>query len=351
MWKTVGLLLAICSFASPAIGASAIEVDPKSIFLDNIWQGTPSPFSVNIKNTGDTPVELKAPQFSCSCTEVNLSKHNLKAGESAALTGKVLKNRPGKFSVTGLVRIVGSDSAGGLIQIRGETKQAYMVTAHWLEKEPAKATVLDPEDLPDIPPGKPRLHVSVIAIRPEDPIFSNEKWDGKNVKAELRNFRLVESSKHHLVDQWLLTLIFEAVDELETGDYSTTLKVTLEPGREVEQLIRYRVIGDVSPVRQQINLGRVLGGKAFQVQMDFAENVVHWSKPVVMTETKSTVAKALVIKDWKWDDRRLTVAMNIDPSKVPSSPRMPTSYFGDSFVLTDVSGKGRVKFFVYGMIP
>lgn len=285
------------SVAMDVYANDTIKVEPESVDVGEIWESESINLSFQVKNVSDTPIQLGKVLKSCSCTDTRISGDMVDPRGKVQLDIRLVRNRPGQFNESVLIRTAEDEGPEKMIKITGKAKPAYIVRGAWeldTQRSMGLETITQKRvyALSDVREGTaPRLLIHIDGLRENDPIA---ECNSVNVNSSV--FMLLQHQLKQVRNgRSQSVLLLGPAGNLSQGLYSDRLEFLFGPDLKVSRRVSFRVIGPVWPERAILNLGAVRApGKSEKIKLNFQSDVAVWDEIQVVSTDPAEFRKAIV---------------------------------------------------------
>jgi len=333
----------VCGLLCSVSLSSPVEVNTNVIDLGQVPVWKSAKFNFILENKQNIPVVFEMPRFTCGCISAQLTNAKVMPEMKTTLSGQIRLDRPGKFIVRGILKLVDDDNVFIPLSVTGEAVSILDVQGKWSDTQDKYAII---DDLKDTHTRQPIIDLVIRGLSP-DVTKQVGQLSNKDIKIKSRLFSLVELENHEPGHIFL-----QATQPLDPESYSDLLEIKLPNDFTITQSIRFRILGDYWPRQQQINLGRVHNLKTVKCDVEFAPGANVWNGIAIKAVDPKWLGSALRISKVETDGRILHISLELDPSKIAQNviDRGYDGFISGALLLKNELNDEEVRIFLYGVL-
>ncbi len=281
---------------------------------------------VTLKNTGRETFLVDKIKADCTCIRTRLATKEIAPGKTVELQVAAMQRIGGKFSHNILIIPKDRERFEPVrVQATGIVVQPVSAKIGWAGKKPK---VLDPNGLMRLGTvhklsAKPVIHITAkdkhFDLRDSVPDVNSARFELHDYKFE--KLPVANPAKAGSGKKERLVLTLKPKEVFKTGITKELIRVKLTDDVELVVPIIFRIVGDVSPSEQMINLGTLSNSVSKELSIFFINDTKTWED--LKWSVTGYLSKAIVIKEDrnKRTDSCIRLTVSIDQSKLEDIPK------------------------------
>lgn len=300
-------------------------------FPEKVEFGTFNTFQIKetiltLKNTGRETFLVDKIKADCACIRTRLTTKEIAPGKTAELKIAAMQRTGGRFSHNVLIIPKDRERFEPIrIQATGNVVQPVSAKIGWIGKKPKVLNPNSPTRLGLVYKLsiKPVIYITAkdehFNLRDSVPDVNSGRFDLHDYKFE--NLPVTNPANISSEKKESLVLTLKPKEVFKTGIMKELLRVKLTDDVELVVPIIFRIVGDVYPSEQMINLGTLSNSISKELTIFFTNGTNTWEN--IKWSAKGYLSKAIVIKEDrnKRTDSRIRLTLSVNQSKLSRIPK------------------------------